>query len=286
MVKKSDIHSKTLPLKTWLTIAKDTFFAMGEKNFGGLAAGIAFFMTLSFFPFIAATVAIAGTVIEPSQLTQVVTAVSEYLPKDIANLITTQLANAVQDKNSNFFVATISLLIALFSISGAVNAAMTATNAAYELNETRNPVKLKLIAMLWTLEIIVSIAIVLPILFVSGDFLRAFGVSDDLMHILGVARWLVLLLLAALGLAYFYHYGPNRANTKFQWVSWGAIIATVMWLLITALFFVYLQYFANFSDSYSLFAGIIAMMMWLNLSALVLLIGAEINHRLDTHAKK
>lgn len=50
----------------------------------------------------------------------------------------------------------------------------------------------------------------------------------------------------------------------------------------TALFFVYARYFANFSDSYSIFAGIIVLMTWFNLTSFIILLGAEINYRLET----
>lgn len=269
--------------QVWWSVIKEIFFALGEKNLGMLGASIAFYATLSFFPLIASLVAIGGIVLEPHQMAEVGSSIASYMPQDIANLVTTQLSNATQNKEANPFIAVIALTLAIFSISGAVNTAMTATNIAYGIKENRNPIRLKLIGMFWALGLVVSLAIILPVLFINTSFLKDVGLNGVVIASYSVLRWVTLFLVVVVGLAFFYHYGPNRARTPFQWFSRGAVIATIMWLIVTAGFFIYLQYFANFSDSYSLFAGIIAMMLWLNLTSFIVVIGAEINHRLDKH---
>ena len=283
MTKQSTIRRRLPSWKVWKNVAASVFVGVAEKNLGTLAAGMAFFATLSFFPLIASLVAVGGIVLEPHQMSDVGATFAHYLPQDIANLITTQLNNATQHKVGNIFVAIISFVLAVFSISGAVNAAQIGTNVAYNIKETRSIVRFKLVGMLWTFGLIIALAVLLPILFVNEAFLLKQGFSAALTSAYSIVRWLALILLAVIGLAFFYHYGPNRSRTKFQWFSWGAIIATVLWLFVTAGFFVYLQYFADFSDSYSLFAGIIAMMLWLNLTSFIILIGAEINYQLDEH---
>ncbi len=283
MGKRSTATGNIFSAKMWREVAKDIFYALGDKNLGMLGASIAFYATLSFFPLIASLVAIGGIVLEPHQMTEVANTIAGYLPQDIANLITTQLSSATQNKQANPFIAVFALTLALFSISGAVNTAMTATNIAYDMKETRHPVRLKIIGMFWALGLVISLAIILPVLFINQSFLIEAGMNNLAVATYAVIRWAALFALVIIGLAFFYHFGPNRSRTAFQWFSWGAVVATALWLLVTGIFFVYLQYFGNFSDSYSLFAGIIAMMLWLNLTSFIVLIGAEINHRLDKH---
>ena len=93
------------------------------------------------------------------------------------------------------------------------------------------------------------------------------------------------MIIALVGLAVIYHFAP-ASKRKWKWLSWGSIIATIMWIAITAGFFIYLQYFANFSNSYSLFAGIIALMMWINFSALAVLVGAYVNKSFEQSLSK
>ena len=115
----------------------------------------------------------------------------------------------------------------------------------------------------------------------GGDLLGSIGLPEWLVLTFSIARWFLLAIVMSVGLAVIYRYAPDRQKTRWQWVSWGAIIATLLWLVATAVLFIYIQNFANFSQSYSLFAGIIVLMMWLNYTGLIVLVGAEVNHQLE-----
>jgi membrane protein len=280
--KSTALHPGQFSLKDWRFALLETKNAIGTKNIGILSAGIAYFATLAFFPLIAAAVAIAAFVLDAHQLKDVVHSLEMYLPADIASLISTQLKNALGNGSANIIVAVIAILLSLFSVSGATQNVITATNIIYERTESRNFIKLRLRSLLLTFGLIVTAFISISLLVVNGNMLNNIGVPEAIIILISYLRWVVLAVLVALGLAVFYRYGPDRKNPKWQWVSWGAVIATVVWLLGTTLFFIYAQYFANFSDTYSLFAGIIVLMTWLNLSAFIILLGATINHRLES----
>jgi membrane protein len=119
------------------------------------------------------------------------------------------------------------------------------------------------------------------LLTIRTDLLSLLRVPEDLATILLFARWPLLIVLVTIGLSILYRYGPNRKKPRWQWLTWGALIATVVWLIITVVFFIYVQNFANFASTYSVFAGIIIAMMWLNYSATAIILGAQINHRLE-----
>lgn len=286
MTKMSDTGLVSNSVKTWINVAKQTFLSIGEKRLDTLAAGIAFFGTLSFFPLVTTLVAIGGIILEPSQMNDVTNAINTYLPHDIANFITTQLTSATQNKSHNSVVAIGAVMLAIFGISGAVTATISATNAAYGIKETRNVIKLRATSMVWTFIVLIIVQILIPLLFIGNRVLASFHVAPATIVLYEIARWIILIVLLTGGLALFYHYGPNRARTKLQWMSRGALVATLLWITVTALFFIYLQNFSSFSSYYSLFAGIIAMMIWLNLGSLSILIGAEVNHQLENHTKK
>lgn len=258
--------------------AKESF---GKQNLPVLAAGVAYFSTLSFFPMIAAAVAIAAFVITPEQLRALTSNIEAYLPADMASLVTTQLQNSAGHKAGNVIAAVIAIGISLFGASGAISNLITAANVSYDSPESRNFFKLKALSLALTLGAILMGFVIMAMLAVSPGTLAFLGLPSWAVTALLSARWLLLIMLVTLALAIFYRYGPNRSNAKWQWVSWGALIATVIWLIGTVLFFVYVQYFGNFSKSYSLFAGIIVLMTWLNLSAFIVLLGAEVNHRLE-----
>ena len=272
-------------LKDWKEALVTTKDSIKDKRLGVLAAGVAYFSTLAIFPAIAAGVAILGFALSPAQLRSFFASVETYLPSDIGNLITTQLEAALKNPSSGVLIILFGLLISLFSLSGAVSNVISAANAVYETTETRKFLKLRLASVLCILGGGVMLLIVLGLLILNQPFMESIGIPSFLAVFVLVIRWVVIAAIVAVGLSAFYRYAPDRQNRKWQWVTWGSCIATVIWLLGTALFFVYAKYFAHFTESYSVFAGIIVLMTWLNLTAFAILIGAEINYRLEKQSR-
>jgi membrane protein len=267
--------------KDWKKALLAAKTAITGKRLSILAAGIAYFMTLAFFPLMAAGVGIASFVIDGDQLTAILNKLQAFLPADIASLISTQLATALQDRSSSLLIIVFGILIALFSISGAVGNLLSASNASYEVEETRSFVKLRLTSLTIMLAGAVAGVVVVGLLLLTKPLLAPLGVPELIITVVSILRWFVIAGVIALFLAFFYRYAPNRAKPYWQWVSWGSVLASVLWLSATALFFVYARYFADFSESYSVFAGIIVLMTWLNVTALIVLLGAEVNYRLE-----
>ena len=274
----------TYHLKGWKSVLLETKNAFSNKNTPILAAGVAYFATLSFFPLLAAAVAIAAFIINQSQLQAVINSLNVYLPSDIASLISTQLTTLTSQDSTNILVAIAAIAISLFSASGATQNIISATNAAYDRHESRGFIKLKLLSFSMTLGALLVGFMIIALLILTEDGLVAVGVPHVIAAVTIYVRWPLIIAIITIILAVFYRYGPDRLNPKWQWVSWGASIASFLWLLGTIVFFIYVQNFGNYSGSYSLFAGIIILMIWLNLSAFIVLLGAEINHRLERRA--
>ena len=271
--------------KDWKNALKETKGAMKSKRIGILAAGVAYFTTLAVFPGIAAGVAILSFALSDSQLHAAFKGIESYLPSDIGHLISIQLEAALKDPSSVIVVIIVGILIALFSISGAISNSISATNAIYETDETRKFVELRVTSFVFILiGGFVGIAVI-GLLVLSQSFLMSLGIPEIAATLIIIARWVVITALVAVALAAFYRYAPDRKNPHWQWVTWGSCIATVIWLLGTTAFFIYAKYFAHFTQSYSVFAGIIVLMTWLNLTAFAVLIGAEINFRLENQTR-
>lgn len=285
----TDIEMAQTPIdlswSSWKRALLKTKDAFGNKNLSMLASGIAYGGTLAFFPLVVAAVAIASAAMSPDQIKEVVQTISQYLPKDIAGLLTAQLTNAMDNTSANVLVAVSAIAIALFGVSGAMNSLVNALNVIYVRDETRGLVKTRLVSLGLTSMMVVGIIVILPLIALGGGLLESWGVPQPLIVLFSILRWPLLALVMMLGLSIVYRYAPDRPNARWQWVSWGALMATLSWLVVTVLFFVYVQYFANFSQSYSLFAGIIVLMMWLNYTGLVVLVGAEVNHQLERRTR-
>lgn len=270
-----------LSLKGWKRALNETKTALKNKDLGTLAAALAYYGTFAFFPSLVALISIYSLIISPEQLAATITTAEAYLPQDIASLVASQLSNLTERPQASIIAASVSIALALFASSGGVQNLIKATNKAYDVEETRGFVKLRLVSVAFTLAGIVIAVPILSLLVLRSDFLTNVGVPEELSIVISVVRWLLIIIIISITLAAIYRYGPNRADAKWQWVSWGAGAATIIWAAGSALFFYYLQNFANYQESYGVFAGIIALMLWFNLSAFIILLGAEVNHRLE-----
>jgi membrane protein len=82
-------------------------------------------------------------------------------------------------------------------------------------------------------------------------------------------------------LAVLYRLGPSRDASQWTWVSWGAVIATVLWLITSILFSVYVSNFGSYNKTYGSLGAVVVFLMWLYLSAYIVLLGAELNSEME-----
>jgi membrane protein len=116
--------------------------------------------------------------------------------------------------------------------------------------------------------------------------LATLGLGGVFEALLTYGRWPVLAALMILGLAVIYRYGPSRENARWRWITPGSVLATVLWLIASILFSIYVRNFGSYNETYGSLAGVIILLMWLWLSAFVVLLGAELNSEMEHQTKK
>jgi membrane protein len=107
------------------------------------------------------------------------------------------------------------------------------------------------------------------------------GLGDTALTVWNIGRWPVVLVLVAFGVAVLYFAGPNVEQPKFRWVSIGAVIAILVWVLASVSFGVYVANFASYNKTYGTLAGVIVFLLWLWITNLALLFGAEVDAELE-----
>jgi membrane protein len=275
-----------LRLQDLRTALQETTKAFGSKDLSMYAAGVAYFATLSLFPFIAAFVALSTLVFSPDNVIDTVKQASNIIPDEMGKLITSQFNAQVDKKAANIFASILAIGLALFGASGAIQNLINALNRAYGVKETHDFIRAKLISISFSIATIIGVFLMGALLTARPELLQFLHIPESIATIILWGRWPLIIILVSLGLSVLYRYGPNRKQAQWQWLTWGAVIATILWLIITILFFIYIQNFANITSTYSVFAGIIVIMMWFNLSATAIILGAQINHRLEVRVSR
>jgi membrane protein len=100
-------------------------------------------------------------------------------------------------------------------------------------------------------------------------------------EIVRFARWPALIAAMLLGLSVLYRYGPSRHAAKWQWISLGAVFATLTWFAGSAALSYYFANFANYNATYGSLGAAVGTMMWMWMSAIVVLFGAELNSEIE-----
>lgn len=108
----------------------------------------------------------------------------------------------------------------------------------------------------------------------------ALGIGSTAVTVWQIAKWPVLLLIFVLMLAVLYAASPNVRH-KFRWVTPGAAVAVVAWLILSGVFAVYVANFASYNKTYGSLAGVIVFLVWLWLSNLAILFGLELDAELE-----
>jgi membrane protein len=264
-----------IPAKGWLQVVKRGWAEAKADQVPLLGAGVAFFAFLALFPAIIALVTLYGLFADPAAIADQVNSLSA-LPAEVRQLVVDQINN--QNQAALGWAAILSIALALFSASGGVNNLITAVNVAYDEEDERNAIKKRLLALGLTLAAIVFVVVMLGLVAVVPQLLeRLFGDSPVLRFLLSAARWVLVVVVVSVALAILYRVAPDRDAPKMRWVSVGAAVATLLWLLASIGFSVYVSTFGNYAKTYGVFAGIIVLLFWLWITSYAILLGAEIN---------
>jgi membrane protein len=269
-----------IPPKGWMAIAKRSAKEVKQDQVPLLAAGVAFYTLLSLFPAIIAGVSIYGLVADPETVRRQLDKLTQMLSPETATILSQQIRQITSGAGGALGVATIiGILTALWSASSGMKALITGVNLAYDETETRKFAKLRGLAILLTLGAML-------LLTVAGATIAGFPpIADNLPVVLqwvvSILRFVVLAALLVVGLAVLYRYAPDRDEPKWTWVSWGSGVATVVWILASIGFSIYVNSFGNYNKTYGALAGIIILMFWLYLTAVIVLAGAELNTEME-----
>jgi membrane protein len=267
-----------IPRHGWQQILKRSWAQTQADQVPLLGAGVAFFGFLALFPTLIALVLAYGLFADPATIAAQVQSLGAALPPDVQKLITDQVTAQSQKTGALSIGLIISLVIALWSASGGVANLVQAINTAYDEIDNRNVIKKRLLALGLTIGAIVFM-IVLVTLIALLPIVFAFIEASSLRWVVQIVRWLLIAVLIMVALAVLYRLAPDRTAAKLAWTSPGAIVATVVWLLVSAGFSLYVTLTANsgYTKTYGALAGIVVLLMWLWLTSYAVLFGAEVN---------
>jgi membrane protein len=266
----------------WKGILWRTWLGIGEDNLSIIAAGVAFFAVFAVFPAFAALIALYGLVADPAQVSATLDIAEPVLPPDVFTIFADQVDQLVGAEQSTLGIATlISFALALWSARLGVMALVQGLNVVYGEVDTRNIVVQYLFSLLLTFVLILfSIVSLLAVVAVPAvlRFVELGALGATLAQIAPpvILGFAVILVIGGL-----YRYAPSRSPARKRWITPGAVIATILWVIVSLGLSFYFGRFTNFNQTYGSLGAVIALMFWLYASAYVVLLGAEVNSQME-----
>lgn len=277
---------KEIPPRGWRDILLRLKAEVKDDDVGLVAAGVAFYGLLGLFPGLAALVSVYGLVADPATIEDQLARLSA-LPQEARDLVGEQLATlSRQPAQALGWTFAAGLLLALWSASKGARALVSAMNIAYGEREQRGFVRLTAVVLAFTLGAVLMAALALGAVAVLPAALALLGLAGAGAWLTTAITWLVLLAATVLALSLVYRYGPSRADARWRWISGGSTLATVLWLLASAGFSLFVTNVGDYGKTYGPLAAVVVLLMWLWLSAFVVLLGAELDAEMERQTSR
>jgi membrane protein len=276
-----------IPRSGWVPILKRTWVEFKKDNLTDWAAALTYYAVLALFPAMLALIALVGIFGQYPQTTDALLDIVRQVSgnESALNGLRDTINQIVQHKGGAGALLGLGLAGALWSASGYIGAFMRASNVIYEVDEGRAFWKLRPLQVAVTLAILLLAAMLLIALVVTGPVAKAIGdtigIGSTAVTIYQIAKWpfMAAVVLAILGVLYYA--APSARLPKLQWLSPGAVLALVVWVIASAAFGFYVANFGSYNKTYGTLGGAISLLVWLWITNLAVLFGQELNAEVE-----
>ena len=265
---------------------KRTVKEINEDHLAAFAGNLTYKGLFALFPFAVFLLSLLGLFGAPDLLNSLLEQARIVLPNDVVGLLEDQLLGIAGTRAQGTFTAgaIVSLLLALWGVSGAFRSVMEAMNVMYEIEEDRPFWKVYGISIFLSLGVAVLLITALVLVVfgpeIGGAIADVVGLGFVFELVWNVVKWPFLICVVLFAFALVYYFAPD-VEQRFKFVSPGSIVAVTMWLLFSLLFRLYVENFGSYSATFGSFAGIIILMLYIYYSSFIMLVGAQINQVIE-----
>ncbi|HUC00355.1 MAG TPA: YihY/virulence factor BrkB family protein [Solirubrobacterales bacterium] len=257
-----------------------------EDNLTDWAAALTYYGLLSLFPALIALVSLLGLFGDPQSttksLTEIITGIG---PESAAETFSGPIESITEHRGTAGVTFVLGLAVAIWSASGYVGAFMRASNVIYETPEGRPFWKLRPLQLAVTLVMILLLVFLAVGLVLTGPIVDAvagpLGIGDTAVTIWNVVKWPLMMIVFLLLVGVLYYAAPNVKLRDRRWITPGALVAIVVWIVASALFAAYVANFGSYDKTYGTLGGLIALLVWFWISNLAILFGHQLNAELE-----
>jgi membrane protein len=251
------------------------------------AAALTYYTLMSLFPTALLALSLLGLLGQYPDTYEAITGyIAEVAPPSVIDPFDRSLRAALESKGTAATALAVSVVLALYGTTGALEAARRALNVVFELDgDGRGFLRRKAIDVASTVVLMTLVLASLVMVFVGGSFaedmLGFIGLGETAAQVWSVVRWPGAVTVAMLAFAFVYYVTPDVRHRAFRWLTPGAAAAVLVWTAASLALSAYVSWVADVGAVYGTFAGAILLVAWLWLTNVALLFGAELNAEIE-----
>lgn len=278
-----------LSARAWWHALRDAVKQFIDKGMMQRAAALAYFAMLSILPGIIVLVALLGVFGHEGTVQTMLSVVDQLGADQAVEALRGPIESAVLNGSAAGVALLAGSLLALWTASTYMGGFILATNEAFEVEEGRSIWKRRPLQIALTLAVVVTVAIALLSLVLSGPVAEAvggeLGLGDVALTTWAVGRWPFLFAVVALTIGVLYMVAPNtERERRLRWILPGSVLATLLWLVGSWGFSLYVSNFGSYANTYGGLGAVVVFLIWLWISNIALLLGASFSAELERTA--
>lgn len=250
-----------------------------------LAAALTYYAVLALFPGLVAVLSLVSLVGQREETVDTLIEILHDIGAGSAADTLRPTLDELAGSDVGGIALVVGLVLALWSASAYVGAFGRGMNRIYEVREGRPIWKLRPQMVLLTLVLVVLVALMAVALVLTGGVAAAvgdaIGLGHTAVHVWDIGKWPVMLGVLMLIVGLLYYATPNVVHPRFRWLSAGAVVAILTWVVASAGFVFYVANFADYDRTYGSLAGVVIFLLWLWITNLALLFGAELDAEIE-----
>ena len=264
--------------RAWWQVLKRFGASFLDDHLSLVAAGVAYWSLLALYPALVLFVSLYGLFADSATAADQAIALAGVLPDDAADFVYEEMTRIAAASGGSLSVsALVSVSLTLWGSNRCMKAVFEALNVAYRERETRNLVWINVLGLMFTLGFILFGVVSVVLVVAVPPALEALRLGGAFETALSLARWPILFGGMFVGTTLLYTFGPDRNAPRFAWVSWGSLLAGLLWLAASGLISWYAASFADFNKTYGSLGAVVVLQTWIWLTALVVITGAKLN---------
>lgn len=245
------------------------------------AGALTYYALMSLFPLLLLSVSLLGLLGDyPGTYNAIIHHLRTVVPASALSTVTGGLRAALKDRGTALAALLLGIFSAFYGATGYLEAARRAFNVIFRVRHGRSFVRRKLTDIASTIVLLVLVISTVVLMFAPEHVVRGL-VGGETASVWRIVRWPLALVIALLVFAFLYSVTPDTPRRRFRWITPGAAIGVVIWLLASLAFSEFLSHYSNLNATYGSFAAVVVLLVWLWLTNIALFLGAEVNAELE-----